>query len=266
MRVFHRRLVCICLLSCLGVAMDRIACAVELYPSAAPPVVIPAPVDSAPEHATTPFIPSQEMLAFPSDQTPRGAIVLKRLSFIGVRQLPAPMRAEVERRLRSEDPARGEVAEDDAGWPDQAGVLTPLLSTQGVLRIEPRELGHSAFTRMRPLGWVADHARLGESVSSVERHFRRDDGVLVVLREWNYAYGSAAIFTVRELVNGDVSGHPAILSIETAPSGRVRSSLNWQDERTDYRIVVLDDVDRKSTSGANYDRKWLLDLARSLGT
>ncbi len=251
--------------SCLWGALASHAVASASQP--APPIAIPAPLDSAPEHATMPFTPTPDMLAGPGTPGPGAMLLLKRLSFIHARDLPPPLRAMVQARIRSTDTARGEIDEDEGPWPVDAVSLAPAWSSRGVLEIRPHDLAGSGFARLRLLGWAPDHAGAGDVVTTVERHFLREDGVVVVLREWNYAFGTAAVFMVRELLNAKVGEHPAVLSIETAPSGRVRSSLHWQDSRTDYRITVLDDLDRpRAASAGTYDRAWLLELARSLGT
>ena len=234
--------------------------------SVARPLLIPAPIDSAPEHATMPFAPTADMLAEVPPGTPGKVIALKRLSFISLRDLPAPMRQILDEGLDAQDPARASVAEDAAGWPLDVGALQQNAASAGQLEVKPRDLAGSGFAAMRFLGWPFDDARPGAIVLSLERYFARDDGATVVLREWNYGYGNAAIFVLRERINADVGQHPAVLSIDTAPSGRVRSTLSWQDASTDYRITVLDDVDRPAAPSRRYDRRWLLELARSLGT
>ena len=232
-----------------------------------PPIVIPAPVDSAPEHATMPFPASADMLAGPGTHGPGGTLLIKRLSFIRARDLPTPLREMLGQRLRSADTARVEIDEDEGAWPVDASALVPTWSSQGIREIQPRDLAGTGLAALRFVGWAPDAAGAGETVTTAERHFLRDDGVVVVLQEWNYGHGSAAIFMVRELLNAKVGEHPAVLSIETTPSGRVRSSLRWQDLLTDYRITVLDDLDHpRAPRGGAYGRAWLLELARSLGT
>ncbi len=179
------------------------------------------------------------------------------------------MRRIIEPVLSGGGPARVEVDELDAGWPrDTSELLAPAARAAGHGRqqVLPRELGASGFAALQFLGYAADEAARGDVVTSVERYFRREDGVVVVLREWNYACGAAAIFVIREMLNAKVGSHPGVLSVETSPSGRVRSSLTWQDSHTEYRITVLDDVDREPAGARRYGREWLLGLAESLGT
>ena len=232
-----------------------------------PPILVPAPVDRAPEHSTMPFTPTPEVLAAPPG--PWGALLLKRLSFVSIHDLPEPMRRIVGPVLAGGGPARIEVDEMDAGWPrDTSELLTPAARAAGRGRqqVQPRDLGASGFAAFQFLGYAGDEAAPGDVVNSVERYFRREDGVVIVLREWNYACGAAAIFVIREMLNAKVGSHPGVLSVETSPGGRVRSSLTWQDSRSEYRITVLDDVDREPAGAGRYGREWLLGLAASLGT
>jgi hypothetical protein len=191
---------------------------------------------------------------------------VRRLSFISLRELPPALRHSIAQALDPRDPARARVAEDTPGWPVDAAALKAGPTTIGRFEITPCDLTGSGFAAMRWLGWHFDDARAGEAVVWLERHFARDDGARVVLREWNYAYGNAAVIVLRERVNARVGAHPAVLSIDTAPSGRVRSTLTWQDASTDYRITVLDDVDHPADRARRFDREWLLGLARSLGS
>ncbi len=191
---------------------------------------------------------------------------VSRLSFISLRELPPALQRSIAQALDPRDPARTRVAEDTPGWPVDAAALKAGPTTIGRFEITPCDLSGSGFAAMRWLGWHFDDARAGEAVVWLERHFARGDGARVVLREWNYAYGNAAVFVLRERVNARVGTHPAVLSIDTAPSGRVRSTLTWQDATTDYRITVLDDVDRPADRARRFDRAWLLGLARSLGS
>ncbi|OIQ81135.1 hypothetical protein GALL_371020 [mine drainage metagenome] len=255
----------LCFLGLTGTTWSTVTLAADA-PAETRPVLIPAPIDSAPEHATMPFTPTADMLADAPPGTLGNVIALKRLSFISIRNLPPPMRRIMRERLDANGSARASVADDAPGWPLDVAALQPNATTIGHLEIKPRNLAHSGFAAMRFLGWPFDDAHPGEAVVSLERYFARDDGATVVLREWNYGYGNAAIFVLRERINAEVDRHPAILSIETAPSGRVRSTLSWQDETTDYLITVLDDVDAPANGPIRYDRKWLIGLARSLGT
>ncbi len=211
---------------------------------------------------TMPLAPTAERPAPPASGGRAGEV--QRLSFISVRQLPPALRRSIDAARDPHDAARTRVAEDTPGWPVDAAALKAGASTAGRFEITPRDLAASGFAEMRLLGWHFDDARAGEAVVWLERHFARRDGATVVLREWNYGYGNAAVVVLRERVNARVGAHPAVLSIDTAPSGRVRSTLTWQDAATDYRITVLDDVDRPAGRSQRYDRQWLLGLARSL--
>ena len=219
---------------------------------------------------TPPFAPaaewSQRSAEAPAAVTGKAGEI-KRLSFISIQDLQPPLRRAIRAALDPRDPTRTRVAEDTPGWPDDTAALQASMTSAGRFEVTPRDLAGSGFAAMRLLGWRFDEqARPGEAVVALERHFARDDGARVVLREWNYGYGNATVIVLRERVNARVGEHPAVLSIDTAPSGRVRSTLTWQDASTDYRITVLDDVDRPAAPSRRYDRRWLLELARSLGT
>ena len=54
-----------------------------------------------------------------------------------------------------------------------------------------------------------------------------------------------------------------MFTVQRAPSGRVRSVLDWADDGTDFTLMVLDDV-RRPGGASRYDKAWMLALARSI--
>ncbi len=180
--------------------------------------------------------------------------------------LPPGARAMAMRSL--EDDRRGYATVSDASLSDAQHVDRDVLAPgdarvpDSALRIVPARTG---LARMTFLGTRPDMFQDGRLVMAT-RVFRRSDGTLVFVREWQFAQTGGAIQNVRELLNTRVGEHLARLEIEHAPGGLRRSSLSWNDGRTAYTLEVYEDVDSARAIAAGHGRDWLHQLAESLGT
>ncbi len=131
------------------------------------------------------------------------------------------------------------------------------------MKVMPERTG---LAKMAFLGTVIDMMRDGQPVMAT-RMFRRDDGVLVSVQEWQFAEAGGAIQNVRELLNTRVGAHPGRLIVEHSSPGDLRRTvLSWNDGRTAYTLEVYDDVDSARAIAAGHGRDWLQQLAESLGT
>ena len=197
-------------------------------------------------------------------------VEIGKVNVFGIDELPSAMQDEARRamRLDAERSHDGlnfdEVDEDDWQWPSAAAPLFPSFAVmnQGRVLIHPRNLAGTALSAFRFLGLEDNTARPGEPVLTIAREFERPDGVLVELVE-NELDGQGAAVMVRELIHHWVGRWPAVFSVQRAPSGRVRSVVDWADDGTDFTLMVLDDVRRPSGSSA-YDKDWMFDLARQI--
>ena len=197
-------------------------------------------------------------------------VEIGKVNVFGIDELPPAMQDEARRamRLDAERSHDGldfdEVAEDDWQWPAPAAALYPNFASmnQGRVLIHPRNLAGTALSAFRFLGLRDNTARPGEPVLTIGRDFVRPDGVVIELGE-NELDGQGAAVMVRELIHDRVGRWPAVFSVQRAPSGRVRSVIDWADNGTDFTLMVLDDVRRPSGSSA-YDKDWMFDLARQI--
>lgn len=197
-------------------------------------------------------------------------VEIGKVNVFGIDELPPAMQDEARRALRL-DAARArdgsdfdEIDEDDWQWPDPAAPLFPSFAVmnQGRVLIHPRDLARTGLARFRFLGLEDNTARPGEPVLTIARLFQRPDGVVIELVE-NELAGQGAAVMVRELIHDRVGPWPAVFSVQRAPSGRVRSVIDWADNGTDFTLMVLDDVRRPSGS-TTYDKAWMFDLARQI--
>jgi hypothetical protein len=112
-------------------------------------------------------------------------------------------------------------------------------------------------------GMIPDGPTLNGPWTNVIRVFKRDDGVVVMLNEWDYVADGGAVVTINEVMNAAVGNVPAMLSIKKSPSGKTATELAWATSKKYFTLTVWDDVDGKH-AGKDYNRKWLLNLANSL--
>ncbi len=197
-------------------------------------------------------------------------VEIGKVNVFGIDELPPAMREEARQamRLAAQRDLGGfhfdEVAEDDWQWPEPAEALYPTFSSmnQGRVLIHPRDLTETGLSAFRFLGLRDNTARPGEPVLTIGRDFERPDGVVIELGE-NELDGRGAAVMVRELIHDWVGPWPAVFSVQRAPSGRVRSVLDWADDGTDFTLMVLDDV-RRPRASTVYDKAWMFDLARQI--
>ena len=193
-----------------------------------------------------------------------------KVNVFRIDELPPAMQAETRRAMqRAAGRARAgleydEVDEDDWQWPDPVDSLYPDFASmnQGRVLIHPRDIRGTELASYRFLGLRDNTARPGEPVLTIGRDFERLDGIVIELGE-NQLDGHGAAVMVRELIRDWVGPWPAVFSVERAPSGRVRSVIDWADNGTDFTLMVLDDV-RHPRGDARYDKAWMFRLARSI--
>ena len=99
--------------------------------------------------------------------------------------------------------------------------------------------------------------------TNVTRVFRRQDGVVVMLSEWDYVADGGGVITVKELMTEKVRDVPARLIVLKTPSNKAISELTWATDKKYFTISVWNDV-KHPTQQRSYGKKWLLSLAQSL--
>ncbi len=111
-------------------------------------------------------------------------------------------------------------------------------------------------------GIIPDGPTINGPWTSVVRVFKRNDGIIVMLREWDYVADGGSIIAIKELMNVTVANKPAMLTVKKSPSSENSiTDLDWFTDTKHFTISVFDDVDIKNTA---YNRKWLVNLANSI--
>lgn len=103
----------------------------------------------------------------------------------------------------------------------------------------------------------------GPGMTSVTRVYRRPDGVLIKLTEWDFVADGGAIVIIDEVMNKRVAGVPAFLSVKKSPSGRAITTLEWATDKRQYTLTAEDDVKIRGARKLQ-DPKWLVSLAESI--
>lgn len=67
--------------------------------------------------------------------------------------------------------------------------------------------------------------------TSVTRVFRRSDGLLIKLTEWDFVADGGAIVIIDEVMNSSVSDVPAFLSVKKSPSGKAVTTIEWATDK-----------------------------------
>lgn len=98
--------------------------------------------------------------------------------------------------------------------------------------------------------------------SSYTRVFKRPDGVLVMLHEWDYALDGGGVMIVKELMNEHVHQYLARSIVRKTKSGQYISELTWASDRKYYTLTVWDKLN--PSGGGQYDKSWLVTLAERI--
>ena len=117
-------------------------------------------------------------------------------------------------------------------WPD----LVPLLG------FVPVDLSDTPFAQFELIGGVLN-AQIPRFVNlrrtdHATRVFRRKDGLIVTLEEWDLSILGGGIAEVYRGPDVQVNGWPGYWSIEQAKSGKAYSSLWWQGATRKFELTV----------------------------
>jgi len=189
-------------------------------------------------------------------------IVVKALD-----EQPVPdMLKNMARKEIAQMAERGYVdAPDDAiGYIEKAqqnvgAALKPWPETQGKLKMKPASIQGKEFESagMRLLGAATSGTLTPEGWTGLTRLFVARGIGVVMLEEIDYVAAGGGLMMIKEAINEDINGRPAILRVKKGQGGKALTELTWA---TDNKIYTL------STNSAvqGNPRTAFLDLARQL--
>ncbi|MBA3505819.1 MAG: hypothetical protein H0T80_08590 [Betaproteobacteria bacterium] len=155
---------------------------------------------------------------------------------------PAPDSPEFAASLARRDAQRSllgyeKVCDQNLGRFDLQRDARPSDSVLSKLAFIPVNLVSTPWARYQPIGAIAE-GRGTQELNAVTRLFRRDDGLIVSLFEWDLSIdggGTAASFRPPDLI---VNGWPGYRSILQSKSGKAYSILSWQGATRKFELVL----------------------------
>ncbi len=131
------------------------------------------------------------------------------------------------------------------------------------LKLTLADLTRTEFEGYNYEGMIPGGPTIPGPWTSVTRVFRRPDGMLIKLTEWDFVADGGAIVIVDEVMNERVSGIPAFSSVKKSPSGRAITTLTWATDKKQYTLIAEDDGSVRGTRKLS-NKKWLVKLAESI--
>lgn len=186
---------------------------------------------------------------------------VKRLS---KEELPPELRAVVEDDIAKSKKGYEDVSEEHFDYLD--GYRNHLRLEDDVLlnlKLTLADITRTEFENYEYEGMMTGGPTIAGPWTSVTRVFRRADGELIKLTEWDFVADGGAIVIVDEVVNERVSGVPAFLSVKRSPSGRAITTLTWATDKKQYTLTAEDDGRIRGTKKLS-NHKWLVKLAESI--
>ena len=195
-----------------------------------------------------------------------------RLTVISIDELPAALKKNSEEDLKRDVKNRsvtGEVAVYEK-ISDEAVLyattyqnrLRTLQEASSNAKSKLADIGASKLNDYRFEGVVPQGSSLRGPWSSFDRIFRRPDGTLIVLHEWDFVADGGGVMAVKELMNLKIQNVPARFVVKKSPSGKKVSELTWVSSKKYYTIAVWDEVGNSPQQ--TYNLEWLMALAEPI--
>lgn len=203
----------------------------------------------------------------PDEFSPVPGIQVGKVKRISIENLPVAVKRVVQLDIEKDAFAKvrqyGEIPDDAIIYKkNYYANLKDMREIEKNTTFKISNLSKSQFNKLKFEGAYPEGPTKSGPWSSLTRIFKRDDGVLLFLHEWDYVGDGGGVMMVEELMNTTVSDMPARFSVKKSPSGQVLSELIWATEKRYFTLSVLDDV--TNVEGAKYNVKWLTGLAGEL--
>jgi hypothetical protein len=124
------------------------------------------------------------------------------------------------------------------------------------LDVVPALLRGTPFERGKLLGAAPGGIKTGRGWTAVSRLFDMHQGK-IILEEIDYAASGGGMTMIKEAINQNVNGHPAILRIKTSQSRKSITELTWATDRKIYNLSM-----NKAAKGKALEE--FLELARTI--
>jgi hypothetical protein len=179
-------------------------------------------------------------------------------------KLPADLRAVTEKDIEKSQLEYEEVPEMLFSYTSSYhnNLRTGPDATSNVL-VQLADVSTTLLDKYQYEGLIPAGPTLKGPWTSVTRVFRRPDGLVIKLTEWDFVADGGAIVIVDELMNSSVSGIPAYFSAKKSPSGRAITTVEWATDKKQYTLTA-EDNDKIRGDRRLSDQKWLLKIANSI--
>jgi len=187
-----------------------------------------------------------------------------KIKHLSKEELPPELKAVVEDDIAKSRKGYENVAEEYFDYLD--GYRNHLRLEDDILpnlNLTLADIARTEFENYEYEGMIPGGPTTAGPWTSVTRVYRRADGELIKLTEWDFVADGGAIVIIDEVMNKRVSGIPAFLSVKVAQSGRAITTLTWATNRKQYTLTAEDDARVRGTRKLN-NQKWLIKLAESI--
>lgn len=200
------------------------------------------------------------------DEMKEGGVRVDSLENISKRfQLPLDIYEKAKKDIKDEA-TKGyvEISEEEALKLKRSKSLArPMNQIIGLLTFDPTSLNNTSFESLRLEGGYPDNGVMdgrGEiTYSEVIRVFTMPNGAIVQLSERDfYSSGGEGGVIAREVVNENVNGFPAALTVQQSQSGNAITTIGWDTTGTAYTLMMEGNVRENGQYGL------FRDLARSI--
>lgn len=212
---------------------------------------------------------STHSMAFAADDmvqalSPVPQIEPGKIKHVSIHNLSPSVKEVVQRDLLTDALAKqnrfGDIPDDAINYKKNYHAnLKDLREIDKNMRFKIANLSSSELSKYRYEGAYPEGPTKTGPWSSLTKIFTRDDGVLVMLHEWDYAGDGGGVVIVDELMNVKVNGSPSRFSVKKSPTGQVVSELIWATTSRYYKLIVMDNIE--NTDVSKYNLNWLLALA-----
>lgn len=195
-----------------------------------------------------------------------------KLTVISIDKLPAALKKNSEEDLKRDvrNKSMGGGGVDYEKISDEAVLyattyqnrLRTLQDASANAKSKLADISASKLNTYRFEGVVPQGPSLRGPWSSFDRIFRRPDGVLLILHEWDFVADGGGVMAVKELMNIKIQGVPARFVVKKSPSGKKVSELIWVSSKKYYTLAVWDEVGNSPRQ--TYNLAWLMTLAEPI--
>lgn len=116
--------------------------------------------------------------------------------------------------------------------------LRPMSEVAPTLKILPANIVNSKLSQATLLGAIASGGYTDEGWTGINRIFVVPKLGLIGLEEVDYVASGGGFAMIKEAINQDVNGNPAILRIKQSQSQKSLSELTWTTDRKIYTLSV----------------------------